>query len=122
MSIVWRADITEEQLVAAQERGDNPGFAAIRQSIADTIAACPPAAIEALSVPLYAAKAWLRGDTEQPEVSDTLNVPGGEDPRATKPQVERARLPQSLQRRAAWLAIGRSPRATRWWYPSTTAG
>lgn len=48
--VVWRAEVTEELLVAGAE-----------EDLATRVAACPPVSLEAVSVPVWAVSAWLRG-------------------------------------------------------------
>jgi CRISPR-associated endonuclease/helicase Cas3 len=80
VQIVWRADVGEEDLsyVAAQI----PGRAAdtALDALLGRIDACPPTGLEALSVPIGAAKAWLANvrsggsSIEMPDVSDVDRV------------------------------------------------
>jgi len=50
VSVVWRADL----LIDGTRLGD--------EALSDLLEACPPLRTEALTVPLWAVKAWLRGD------------------------------------------------------------
>jgi CRISPR-associated endonuclease/helicase Cas3 len=61
VQIVWRADLTE---------GD-------RNRWQDRVAACPPSALEAVSLPLGEAAAWLRG-VATADVADVEAAPEGE--------------------------------------------
>jgi CRISPR-associated endonuclease/helicase Cas3 len=71
VSIVWRADITEETLHMATP----------------WIALAPPHAGETLAVPLWAARAWLAGAAKAAEVADLE----GARPPAAEPEESRAR-------------------------------
>jgi CRISPR-associated endonuclease/helicase Cas3 len=67
VSIVWRADVTDALLDAAAADVDGTAL----EELVALVAACPPAALEAMTVPLHAARAWLAG-APNPEVGDTL--------------------------------------------------
>jgi CRISPR-associated endonuclease/helicase Cas3 len=97
--IVWRADVTTQQLQAlrnaqADEEGDNvsPEVAAsaqtLRDNLSDALACCPPSSLEAMSVPLYAARAWLEGTVEAP----LTDVEGGESEDAAVGEAQVNRL------------------------------
>ena len=53
LSIVWRSELDAVDLASVD-----------LEAIADALAACPPRSAEALTVPLYAAKAWLADGTD----------------------------------------------------------
>jgi CRISPR-associated endonuclease/helicase Cas3 len=65
VQIVWRADVSEEDL---QEGG--------LDRLRDILAACPPCSGEAMSVPFHAARNWLDGEREP----DVVDVEGGAGP------------------------------------------
>jgi CRISPR-associated endonuclease/helicase Cas3 len=67
VQIVWRADVVEEDLESA--RGDSGALAIL----VDRVAALSPGILEALSIPLYVARAWLRSDVE-PSLADLEGV------------------------------------------------
>lgn len=77
VQLVWRAELTRAALVHARQTGQS-------ESIQAQINACPPASIEALTVPLASARAWLR----------QRSLPGPAD-------VEGARVEQTKGNRAA---------------------
>jgi CRISPR-associated endonuclease/helicase Cas3 len=79
VQIVWRADIDEEDLVRAlgSEQTEATGELIRRVGI------CPPSSQEALSVPLWAARAWL---AERPSdaVADAPQPPADDDAKPSK--------------------------------------
>ena len=79
VQLVWRADVT----AAALERDDAAGLALL----IDKLSACPPAAAEALSLPIYTARRWLSGQTEPllADVAATL-TDAGNDPALRAPR------------------------------------
>ena len=66
--LVWRVDVTEAALGETQTEGDS-GRAA-RDNLIAALAACPPVASEALTLPISAVRRWLRAQTP-PELADT---------------------------------------------------
>ncbi|MBI5517983.1 MAG: type I-U CRISPR-associated helicase/endonuclease Cas3 [Deltaproteobacteria bacterium] len=64
VQLVWRADLDAAALEAQVE--DPSALVALLEE-------CPPGSLEALSVPLRVARAWLEGDREPP-VSDVLGA------------------------------------------------
>ena len=75
VQLVWRADVTEEELLdaaleAAPER---------RSAIVDRLTAVPPSGLEALSVPIAAARAWLATHPSQRGEADVADVEGFTD-------------------------------------------
>lgn len=73
VQIVFRADITDEELES--ERDDN------RARIAERLIACPPSTLEALSVPLHAARLWL---ARRGPVADVVDIEGSPSTRDTE--------------------------------------
>jgi len=77
VQIVWRADLEPDWLRAA-----GAGDRAWTEALADVLSSCPPSALEALSVPLWAARAWLasvevrRAGGAQHEVPAVADVEG----------------------------------------------
>ncbi len=69
VQVVWRSEITEETL---EKLADTESAQPLRD-FAAILAACRPAPSETLSVPLYAAKAWLQKASES-EISDTVGT------------------------------------------------
>src|SRR5690606_31872705 len=57
VQIVWRADVDVEWLAAAV-RGGNDGRAWTRLLV-ELVETCPPSTLEAITVPLSAARGWL---------------------------------------------------------------
>lgn len=88
VQIVWRADFEESRLSRDQ-----------LQSLVDLVDACPPSALEALQVPLGAAKAWLSGDTRT-EAFDVADAPQRES--SDDEEVRRSAGPSRLALR--WAA------------------
>lgn len=86
VQVVWRSEVTEALVdeLASEEAGTREEAQAQLEA---ALVACRPAAAEALAVPLFAARAWLRGDVEV-EVADTEGGLGAEEaprPRAAPP-------------------------------------
>jgi len=69
--VVWRADIEESDLVAAEGEGEE----AVQrlESLVNLLAACRPSSIEALSLPIHAARAWLAASETLPDVGDVMS-------------------------------------------------
>lgn len=72
--IVWRADVSADLLAAAarpHERGSEGGQAAeeLLAALLARIEVCPPTGLEALAVPVGAARAWL-ARTAAPDIAD----------------------------------------------------
>lgn len=68
--VLWRSDVTEAGLEAAVP--DHPDAL-----MTAALAARPPRANEALSIPIHAVRSWLRGD-EETEVADVVGTPPAE--------------------------------------------
>jgi CRISPR-associated endonuclease/helicase Cas3 len=77
VSIVWRADITEDQLAAAADP-DRPDREVRERELIATVALVPPVSMEALPVPVWAVRKWLAMDTP----GDVTDVEGEPDPDA----------------------------------------
>jgi CRISPR-associated endonuclease/helicase Cas3 len=75
VQIVWRADVTAELLEHAGE-GDDKAMS----SLLARLELCPPDGLEALSVPVAAARAWLDG-IEPPDVADVEGATAAEERR-----------------------------------------
>lgn len=90
VQFVWRADVTERLLESAGK--DSAALEALRSRVE----VCPPVGLEAISVSIGAARAWLQGD-EAPDVADVegRTVDGGEDER-------RRRSPRPLRPALLW--------------------
>ena len=74
VQIVWRADVTEALISRAARRpGVDLEDARLTEGALSSLLArmdvCPPIGLEALAVPIGAARAWLAG-TPAPEVAD----------------------------------------------------
>jgi CRISPR-associated endonuclease/helicase Cas3 len=63
VQVVWRGDLTEALLSAARASRD------VLEVLQRRIEACAPVGLEAISVPLHAVRAWLRGDAA-PDLGD----------------------------------------------------
>ncbi len=72
VQIIWRADVTEEALARAAD-----GSTDALDDLVDQLMAVRPRALEAVSVPLYAARAWLR-QTDAPAIDDAVGSAGTE--------------------------------------------
>lgn len=77
--IVWRADITPEELERAAAGDD--------ELLMTRLSACPPSVLEALSLPLSAVRRWLRMEQDNPDLAD---IPTGEEAEAG--QLDEGRL------------------------------
>lgn len=75
--LVWRADV-EEELLDRAASSDASREGAL-QTLSERLSACPPTALEAMSIPIYAARAWLRA-AGAPPVDDLVNAAGTDDP------------------------------------------
>lgn len=82
VNVVWRADITRGLLDAAWTEQDT------RSTLCDIVAACPPAPVEALQVPIGSVRRWLEGhadpgvyDVESQATSTTGSDPAWPLPR-----------------------------------------
>lgn len=71
VQLVWRADLDEEDLEGADV-----------ERLTTLLSASRPSSLEALSLPIYAVKAWLRGARDQPEVDDLANTADAEPERS----------------------------------------
>jgi CRISPR-associated endonuclease/helicase Cas3 len=94
VQIVWRADLSEALLRAAApvEHEDTRAGRAreeLLEAVLRRVQVCPPVGLEAIAVPIHAARAWLRGE----EGSDVADVEA--DTRSSK---ERERDEQRLER------------------------
>jgi len=79
--LVWRADIA----TAVLNDENDAGLDLVR----DRLTACPPASMEALSLPIYAVRRWLAGEVEQ-LLADVPVVSLDDDVRETGQAVRRA--------------------------------
>lgn len=61
VQIVWRADLSNELLAAALGPDEDPGTRSAREELLRRVEACPPTGLEALAVPISAARMWLSG-------------------------------------------------------------
>jgi CRISPR-associated endonuclease/helicase Cas3 len=63
VQIIWRADLSEEEIVhvAASQHEQRRGAGAAFEALLGRIEACPPTGLEAVAVPTGAARAWLAG-------------------------------------------------------------
>lgn len=77
--VIFRADITEHDLTSADD--EEPA------GLVERLTACPPSTLEALSLPLYAARAWLAQQEMDVGVADVegVAIPGPREPDAGKP-------------------------------------
>lgn len=71
VSLVWRADLTEEMLTSARANE------ARQRDVIARLKACPPGSLEALPVPLFAVRAWLE-KADEIEISDAPEAAGEE--------------------------------------------
>jgi len=79
VTIVWRADLTEDLLRnawAPQSDGSDHTDSALT-AIRTLLAAAPPGSMEAMSVPMHAAAAWLRGMAPTPvtDLETAIDLP-----------------------------------------------
>jgi CRISPR-associated endonuclease/helicase Cas3 len=73
VQVVWRADLDGSLLRAAMgdgEEADADVADRAAEQVRDLLNLCPPRAVEALAVPISAARAWLTDADEQPAVAD----------------------------------------------------
>lgn len=70
VQVVWRADL-DEHVLAISDRAQ------------EIVAACPPSSAEVMPVPLYAVRAWLRG--ELAEIADVEGTLAQEEPAPRQP-------------------------------------
>lgn len=83
VQIVWRGDVSEQAILRAAED------TSILEALTRRIEACPPVGLEALSVPIDAARAWLRGD-EAPDLGDVEGI-GEEEEERRRREARRGR-------------------------------
>jgi CRISPR-associated endonuclease/helicase Cas3 len=69
VQIVWRGDLGEALLEAARSHEEPAVRARALEAILARVELCPPVGLEAIAVPLHAARAWLRGE-EAPAIAD----------------------------------------------------
>jgi CRISPR-associated endonuclease/helicase Cas3 len=69
VQIVWRADLTKELLEAAAKDDE------VREKLLERVQACAPVGLEALSIPIGAARAWLA----RKMLVDVADVEGARD-------------------------------------------
>ncbi|WP_437623234.1 type I-G CRISPR-associated helicase/endonuclease Cas3g [Sorangium sp. So ce1151] len=72
VQVVWRADLTGALL--AQATGDEEA----REALLKRVEACAPVGLEAISIPIHAARAWLQGGAA-PDLADVEGRVVGED-------------------------------------------
>ncbi len=86
VQLVWRADITEALLHAATT-GEAQREA--KAALAARVEACAPTGLEALSLPIYAVRAWLAGEVpaEVADVERTLLPEDTKEIRTPRPAV-----------------------------------
>lgn len=94
VQVIWRADLAEDDLDAHGES------AAPSERLLDLMAACPPSSLEAIALPIWAVRAWLRGDAEAP----VADVPMAADEAAPRRPAERA----TSRRMLIWRGEGAS--------------
>ncbi len=112
--VVWRADISEAELMAAEAEQHNttsreamkPTMTAIRERLD----ACTPLISEGLAVPVWAAKAWLVGVGSAADA--VLSDVDQQEPRTTGADSLAAR-PVVVRRDGEYLAI--EPKSIRAW-------
>ena len=88
VQIVWRADVSEALLDAAKDDAE------VEEALLRRVEVCAPVGLEALSVPIYAARAWLRGDA----VREIADVEG----RAAAPEEQLDKEPRAGRRVLLW--------------------
>jgi CRISPR-associated endonuclease/helicase Cas3 len=59
VQIVWRADLDADDL--NRETASGHGLTEMARELAPQLEVCPPSSLESISVPIYAARAWLTG-------------------------------------------------------------
>jgi CRISPR-associated endonuclease/helicase Cas3 len=99
VQIVWRADLAREALA-----GDESALDAARERLARV----RPSSLEALSLPVYAAAAWLEADDDGAEdgVADVLSTATADVPR-TKRRRRDSSANVALRREGdRWVAVG----------------
>lgn len=84
VSLVWRADLSEEELVRWKQASDRESEA-IQAALDGAMELCPPCSIESLTIPLHAARAWL-SRTEALSFSDVEGEDAGESARGERPR------------------------------------
>lgn len=67
VQVVWRSDITEEDLASAEH--NQP-----RKLLIERVAMIPPGALEAISLPIHAVKQWLQGTAAVDDITDVEGV------------------------------------------------
>lgn len=72
VSVVWRADLSADQLKRAAKGGD------AEEEVIDTVALVPPVSMEALPVPIWAVRKWLAQDAP----GDVTDLEGEAEPPA----------------------------------------
>jgi CRISPR-associated endonuclease/helicase Cas3 len=93
VQLVFRADLTVQDL----EQADSDPT-----PLVERLTACPPSSLEALSLPLSAAQAWLRSDGVSAEIADVESA-----------AIQESIDDESLSRRALWWAADNSRVITR---------
>lgn len=86
LQLVWRADLTEACLRETLDAPLHPSSPNANRALAtalETVSVAPPGSLEAISVPVFAVRAWLMREPAGPETADIE----GEEP----PQEERER-------------------------------
>lgn len=74
VQIVWRADLVDEDLARWADDRDR------REAVQESLALVRPSTLEALSLPLHAARAWLAGEAV-PAIADVLAEASSEERR-----------------------------------------
>ncbi|MBK8997903.1 MAG: type I-U CRISPR-associated helicase/endonuclease Cas3 [Myxococcales bacterium] len=77
--VIFRADITDEDLKTGDDEAP--------EDLVERLTACPPSTLEALSLPLHAARAWLSQRAAAVEIADVegVAIPGPKDRDADEP-------------------------------------
>jgi CRISPR-associated endonuclease/helicase Cas3 len=98
VQIVWRADVPEHALHGRQDA---------LEATRERLARVRPSALEAMSLPVYAAAAWLEDDDGADDgVADVLSTSTSDAPRARKRRREAAANVGLRRDGDAWVPVG----------------
>jgi len=90
VQLVWRADIREDDLIAA--RSKTAGGAEALEKLIARLIACPPGGMEALTLPISAVRRWLKSLAANELADAVMQTPDEDEVTAQRQQTDRLAL------------------------------
>lgn len=90
VQLVWRADISEADLKAAQSR--TPTGAEVLEDLIARLAACPPGGAEVLALPVSAVRRWLKSQAADDLADAVMQTPDEDEAPTQRQQIGRPAL------------------------------